>query len=178
MTENNIKEALSECFVNVIASNKGYKIKKLTPDDGGVDIHITYSLKIELNGAPQYVDSEDTLHFQLKATTEKQLKRSTKFISYKLRVSNYDKLIHFRQTRKNTPCFLVLFILPDEKEEWLKISNNYLMLKKHAYWYIPAMTDTIAIGKKKTDHVSVNIPITNKFDVETIGELFKNYVPR
>ena len=177
MTENNIKELLSESFIQLLASFGGYKVKKVTPDDGGADIDMTYSYPVTIKGETYFIDSAEYIQFQLKTTTEKQIKIQKKYLKYQCRVSNYNKLVFRRNTQPKVPLFLALFILPDDKKDWLHVLSNHIKLKKHAYWFIPDLTASMAL-KGKESSVEIFIPFDNKFNLDTLKYLFLNYVPK
>ncbi|RYD56631.1 MAG: DUF4365 domain-containing protein [Sphingobacteriales bacterium] len=177
MIDNNIKEILSECFLQLMSTYKeGYKLSKLSPDDGGVDYRISYSRSIKINEINSLYDDEVQIDVQLKSTTEKGIKSKTGYIEYPLRVSNYNKLVYSRQKRKNIPCFLILFILPNKIEDRVVVLSNCIRLKKNAYWYIPEVNDEFSPNGKDST-VKIKIPAINKFSISTLEYLFKKYVP-
>jgi hypothetical protein len=176
MLEKDVKEIISECFMNLVVSNNGFNMEKAQIDKFGIDAYISYSELINFNGNKE-VRSEDWIGIQLKSTTEKHVRRYKDYITYRLRVSNYDKLVYYRTKGVRNPCFLVLFILPESQIEWVLLQPNHIKLKRHAFWYIPELTDKPAIGKKSTDTVTIKIPLTNRIGDDTLSMLFRKYIP-
>ncbi|WP_426584867.1 DUF4365 domain-containing protein [Mucilaginibacter sp. R-33] len=162
MTEEQIKEAISEAFVRLILAHDGFKIYKAEVDHG-VDLTVGPVEKIQLsNGKFMFQDSDRRLDIQLKSTTEKYAIESGKFIEYKLRYKNYQTLKD-RVDSLYVKMILVLFVLPEDESTWIDVVENSILLRKSCYWYIPensAIPSTLRI-KSKDSKVKIEIPRTN-----------------
>ncbi len=167
MTEEQIKEELSNCFVSILACRKGYILTK-PPDTGGVDFSITFDEEYTINGRTRYIQSDKSVDLQLKATTEKAITRTNKGIKYDLEIKNFDDLI-FRNKKNLVPLILILFVLPDDKEEWVKMRDEELALKKYAYWFSPQESLTTSNNKRS---VRIEIPLEQKMGLDSISMFF------
>ncbi|PWS33346.1 DUF4365 domain-containing protein [Pedobacter paludis] len=139
MDENKVKEKISEAFFSLLMAKNRFKIYKSDSGDDGIDLRIGDLIKYTRdNHANSYIDGQHILDIQLKCTTEKQIKRLTDGnFSYQLKVKNYEDLIIKRDAGGAIKMILVLFILPDDESEWMKILDDEIRLSKHAYWFYP-----------------------------------------
>ncbi len=169
ITEEHIKEAISLRYIEIIAAFNGYKTASSFPDYGtDLDvIEVGYRLD---NEHKRYSNTGRELKFQLKATTITSIIEVSDAIKYDLEVKAYNDLIE----RKNTayPLFLILFVLPSEKIDWLTLSEQELIAKKCAYWYFPEQID-IATGNLSKKRVTISKE--NIFKLDTLNQLFENF---
>ena len=169
MTEEHIKEAISLRYIELIAAFNGFKTSSSYPDYG-TDLDIKeVDFRLE-NDHKRYLETGRELKFQLKATTENSVIEEGDLIKYDLNASTYNDLISRKHTKN--PLILILFVLPIDKENWLKISDDELIAKKCAYWFYPKNTELLTenTGKKRIA-ISKNNFISN----ETLNHLFENY---
>jgi len=170
MTEEHIKEAISLRYIELIAAYNGYKTSSSYPDYGtDLDV-IEVGYRIE-NEHKRYSNTGRELKFQLKATTVNSVLDETEIIKYDLEAKSFNDLIE----RKDTPypLFLVLFVLPtDEKKEWVSISDDELIAKKCAYWYVP---DSKEVATSNATKKRISISKNNLFKLDTLNQLFENF---
>ncbi|CAK8717983.1 MAG: protein of unknown function (DUF4365) [Candidatus Electronema aureum] len=69
---------------------------------------------------------------QLKATIN--WTEDNNFISYDLDAEYYNKLL-YRKEKSSIPCLLVVMCLPRDKNEWIQVSEQQLIIKKCCYYY-------------------------------------------
>jgi hypothetical protein len=120
MTEEHIKEALSIRYIELIAAFNGYKTSSTSPDYG-TDLDIKeVNFRIE-NQHKRYFDTGRELKLQLKATTENSIVIENEIIKYDLNSSNYNDLLMRKESK--CPLILILFVLPSDKINWLKITD-------------------------------------------------------
>lgn len=167
MTKNQIKEAISINYIQTIANQIGHKVV-LRLEDHGVDMSIIKVDKTSNYGKVRYIDSGKTIECQLKATTEKGIRRTNGFIKYALDVKAYNDLAY--RFKKLMPLVLILFILPDDDKKWIECKPNELIIRKHAYWYIPDPEARIS-GNKSS--ITISIPNNQRIDDSTFPYLFK-----
>jgi hypothetical protein len=103
------------------------------------------------------------IDFQLKATI--RLARSSDTFHYPLKLKNYDDL----RIDTQTPRLLVVLDLPREREQWLAVSVNELIIRRAAYW----VSLRGAPESKNTTSVTVSIPMANIFDVAALTALME-----
>jgi len=169
MTIEQIKEELSNCFVGLVATYRGYKLTKPT-DTGGVDYSLTKDVSYIRNGKTRYIQNGSYIDLQLKATTESSIVKDDGVIKYDLEVKTFNDLI-FRKELANAPLYLILFILPEQHDDWVDLNDEDVLLRKYAYWYIPPE------GASETDNVSrirISIPQENKLNFSTFDDWFNN----
>lgn len=169
MTEEQIKEAISLRFIELIAATKGYKTSSSYPDYG-TDLEIKeVDYRIE-NEHKRYLETGRELKLQLKATTENSISIEDDVIKYDLKASTFNDLIKRKKSR--TPLILILFILPSEKSKWIQITDKELVAKKCAYWFLPEgiSVETTNVAKKR-----IEISKDNLISGEVLNQLFDNY---
>jgi len=167
MTNNQIKEAISASYVRTIANRRGYKTSTRELDHG-VDMDlIEMTIRVQ-NGSQRYIESGREIKVQLKATTERGITRGGNVIRYPLESKTFNDLVDRRQ-RGTIPLVLILFILPEEENDWVLCDANNLVIKKHAYWYIPSDTDA---ETPNNTSITIEIPESQTIDLDTIEQLF------
>lgn len=145
LPDSEIKCELSQAYVHAVASRVGCRIQwsNRPLDSLGVDVHLRFEgdfpdLPDALNGV--------ALDIQVKSTSQEiELDSAGRGIVFDgLTKSVYERFSH---PRPPIPCFLVLFVLPDNPDDWLRLSEDELVLKKCAYWVslkdgTPCLRDT------------------------------------
>lgn len=171
MQDNDIKEELSKNFLKILASYKGIKANSKEKDHG-VDINLTnvFSYK-DPDGKNQYLDNGKYVDVQLKATTLKQIKDDGQKIEYLLRGKNYNDLVQ-RKNQGISPLILVLFVLPDEKDDWINIDLEKILIFGSAYWFKPAVQDNTLV--KKGSKVKIEILKNNQINEKFFEDIFTN----
>lgn len=170
MTENHVKEVLSTCFITAMASYCGHKITSDGNPDYGTDLVLKEVITRNLTGKPRLSQSGRYVTLQVKATTEHKVNRKTSgIIKYALENKTYNDLVSRKQNQ--TRQILVLFILPDDKAEWVRHTSDELITKKHAYWFdIP---DTATHVEDNNSRTTISIPEENQLCFSSFGELFE-----
>lgn len=152
LIQQDVEEALSRRYVEVVANRAGFNTSRADWDRDGVDLQIQAGGK----RAPR-------LDVQLKATINLHRLQSGQF-SYDLDTGNYAQLI---QRDCQIPRILVVMDLPRDEAQWLEITDDALLLRHRAYWVHLA-------GEPETDNVetiAVHFPFEQVFTVETLNEL-------
>lgn len=152
LTEQNIEEMLSHRYVQAVAERAGFiTAPGGYPDNDGVD------LQIRAGGARR-----PRLEVQLKATINLRRLRNGLF-AYPLQVKNYAQLI----TEGQTPFILVVLDLPQNREAWLEVSDDSLILRHLAYWIdLSGQPDT-----DRTNTITIHLDPEQRFTVAAIREL-------
>ena len=71
---------------------------------------------------------------------------------------------------KLIPLILIVFVIPDNRNEWLSLDNNKLILKKCAYWYeVPEGS----IHSSNSVSITIEIPKTNILTPDFFDEQFR-----
>jgi Domain of unknown function (DUF4365) len=134
MTTEQVMEHLSRAYLHALCSVEYVKFDTSIIDDDSVDATISYT------GTPSLPDGLD-------APTDKKQSRSPKIdvqlkstasldrlgngtISFPLKKKNYDDLRSFT----GTPRLLIVLDLPSISDEWLKLTQDELAIRKCAYW--------------------------------------------
>lgn len=175
MTEDEIKEALSNNYVACIANKLGYKLVQI-PKEKGVDFKVMYSIKRTLpNGRIRMNESPYSCDLQLKATTIKSISIIKNKVKYNLEAKNYNDLV-YRKNLGYTPLILILFILPNDEDEWVKILQDEIRISKNAYWYYPSDDENEEVINKASK--TIYIPLNNKLDFSFFECQIKTWVPQ
>ena len=128
MTSQNIESELSYAYLHAVCSKAGLSCKQGDRhDDGaGVDAEIIYRGPIN----HPYL-REIQLNIQLKATTIQPAIFNGYFSYFLQGMKRYDKL---RINDSFIYKILVVLFLPENSDEWLKCSEDELVMKNAAYW--------------------------------------------
>ena len=146
-----IQKELSEAYVNAVVFRKGFNMS-IPKNDRGIDGTIHDDSRRGVN----------RVDFQLKATTRYEVIDEN--IVYDLDKDNYNELIK----NKDIPRVLILFIMPDDQEQWLCHSRDELCLRKCAYW-------VSLVGKdpsRNKSTVRVRVPMGNIFSPNGLIDMF------
>ena len=150
------QEQLSWAYLRaVIYSSGGYRIS--TPD---IDDHrIDGSIKSLGRGVNQ-------VDFQIKSTRRYEIRDNS--IYYDLPVGNYNALIR----EDDMPRVLILYIMPDDANEWIAQSKDELCMRHCAYW-------AFLMGEPRSANEStqrVAVPTANILDADGLQNMF-NSIP-
>ena len=154
LTERDQEELLSIAYAHAVAAQAGYVTAAYERDRDGVD------MRIQAGG-----EMRPALELQLKATVNLGAVHNDGCFHFPLRRRNYDLLI----IRTQTPRLLVVLDLPDEKERWMSITDDELILRHRAYWLNLLNWEET----ENTDYRTVAIPETNVFDVASLRDLME-----
>jgi hypothetical protein len=173
MTEEQIKEQLSNRFIGILAANKGFAIDK--PD---LDLGVDYQLKKTTSyltplGKTRYTYDSRYIDLQLKSTTENSIVNEAYSIKYDLEVKSYNDLVE-RQTNGTAPLVLILFVLPNDPKTWVEIDHTEIRLRKHAYWFIPPAG---SLPTYNGHRIRIEIPKTNMLGIDCFNNLHQQFYP-
>lgn len=148
-----IQKELSEAYVNAVVFRKGFNMC-FPKNDRGID----GTIQDDSRGGMNRVD------FQLKSTTRYEIINEN--IVYDLDKDNYIELIK----DNDIPRVLILFIMPDDQEQWIRHSRDELCLRKCAYW-------VSLVGKdpsRNKSTVRVRVPMRNIFSPNGLIDMFNH----
>ena len=151
MPSSQIQEQLSLAYVRSVIFDAGCNVS-FPAVDRGIDGTIE---------APRR--GMNKVDFQIKSTT-RQLELSDGNILYDLRVENYNQLI----VSDDAPRVLILYLMPNEREEWISQSEGELCLRKCAYW--ASLMGRLPSRNKHTERVGV--PLANIFSSDGLSDMF------
>jgi hypothetical protein len=173
MTENDIKEQLSNNYIKIIAANRGYLLDK-PEKDYGVDFMVSRVFPYTNNGSTRYLKDNKYIDIQLKATTENGviIDNASNTVKYTLEVKNFNDLVIRKNSNNLTPLVLILYVLPVDRNNWVGINNNEILLRKSAYWYMPAEGTAIS---NNTSSVTISIPQANVLDIDCFDTFYQDF---
>ena len=165
MTKEHIKEAISLRYIELIAAYNGFKTTSSFPDYG-TDLSIIEVGYRNEKGHQRLRETGRELKLQLKATTVNSIIEENNIIKYDLETKNFNDIVERKDYAY--PLILILFVLPNNNEEWINISDQELIVKKCAYWYFPNdnVEQTNNLSKKR-----IEIDKKNLVDYNTFNEL-------
>lgn len=153
-----IEEMLSFSYVSAVIAQAGATWDS-PKRDFGIDVSVRRIEKYD----DMIIDSGVLLDCQLKATID--WSETPDEIIYDLDAKAYNKLV-IQSSRMCYKCILIVFCLPTNKGEWLRLTEDELKLRRCCYY-------TFITGER-TDHtrsVRIKIPKENILSPEAIKSL-------
>ncbi len=144
------------CYVRSVLSRAGLSLFIPVVDYHGIDGTIVDPERRGMN----------RIDFQIKATTRYGIGDAA--ISYDLRVEDYNRLI----SDDGVPRILILFIMPDDEDEWLAQGEEEMCLRKCSYW-VSLMGFPVS---PNSSTVRVSVPLTNVFDQNGLHGAFRELI--
>lgn len=151
LPSNLIQEQLSLAYVRSVIFDAGCNLSF-----PAVDLGIDGTIEAPRGGMSK-------VDFQLKSTT-RQLELRDGNILYDLRVENYNQLI----VSDDAPRVLILYLMPNEREEWISQSESELCMRKCAYW---ASLMEMPLSRNNSTQ-RVELPLTNIFSPDGLSDMF------
>jgi Domain of unknown function (DUF4365) len=154
MNLNTQKEDFSYAYIYTVTPTVGYSLQTATRrlDDSGIDATITVPGKIGSKRLPRF-------DVQIKSTSQDILNEQS--IKYRLSAKNYEELI---DENPFVPQLLIVVLIPKDVNEWLFQSEEYLCIKKCAYW----LSLRGQPPKEEQLTVTVEIPRQNIFSPDVL----------
>ena len=153
LTSADQKASLSVVYAKAVAARAGYVTSVPDLDRDGVD------LRIEAGGAMR-----PALDLQLKATAHAG-EATGGSLSFLLKRRNYDLL----RVDTQTPRILVVLMLPSDRNRWMTITREELVLRRSAYWLsLRGAEETM-----NRSSLTVQLPVANLFDVDGLRRLME-----
>lgn len=147
------EEALSRAYVAAVTAAAGYVTASMDFDRDGVDV------QIRAGGS-----MNPSLDIQLKATINLDVTASHDF-GFSLKRRNYDLL----RVQTMVPRILVVLHLPTNKNDWLTVTPEHLMLRRCASW-----ASLSGFPERENQYgVTVKIRVEDRFDVEGLKALMQ-----
>ncbi|MEY4293197.1 MAG: hypothetical protein RIQ61_1595 [Bacteroidota bacterium] len=173
MTIEQKKEQLSNRFIGILATNKGFAIDK--PE---LDLGVDYQLKKTTiyttpQGKTRNTYDSKYIDLQLKATTDNSIIDEPHSIKYDLEVKSFNDLVE-RQNNGTAPLVLILFVLPNDQNTWVEIDHKEIRLRKHAYWFVPPEG---SVPTSNEHRIRIEIPKTNMLGIDCFNNLHQQFYP-
>jgi len=125
LTEQHIEEGLGRAYIMAISNSAGLTCE-FPISDFGIDGTICNISKSD--DGRRFHDSYK-IDFQLKSSINVELKDDV--IKYALEAKNYNDLIN---TNVGMPRILILFKLPQDRNTWLSVNEEEMILKNCSWW--------------------------------------------
>ena len=149
MDLNKREEQFSIAYVHAIASAAGFGVTVPSVDEDSVDLQIFGRIHDGLIHRPR-------IEVQMKCTAD-EIRREHEVV-YALKTKNYNEL---KATNVLVPRLLVVVLVPESEDDWLRHSEEELAMRRCGYWISQlGRADTANSGT-----VSLAIPRDNVFDV-------------
>jgi hypothetical protein len=155
MELNRQKEQFGNAFIHAAAAAAGFATCKPDVDDDSIDWIIHQSGGSGLVHSPR-------LELQLKCTARPEADAAG--FRYALGTKNYRDLI---RSDLLVPRILVLVVMPEQVKDWLRMTDDHLILRNCAYW-------TSLRGLPQTGNASsvvVRFPCAQRFDADALDNL-------
>lgn len=154
ITLNHQKEQFSLAYAIAVASVAGCSHGQPVPDEDSIDIAFSSAR----NGT---VFNKPRLEAQLKATSRNLLQDD--HIAYPLPVKNYDEL----RGDTHVPRILVVVVVPDQSDSWMRQEEFKTHLYRCAYWV--SLFGMPAVGNTST--VTVHVPRKQIFNPKALSDM-------
>jgi len=155
MNSSNQKEQFNVAYVCAMAAQAGLNHLPPVVDEDSVDLTLMGKGFSGKWRNPQ-------IHLQLKCTSQDLVSGTT--IKFKLPKKNYDDL---RGNNVICPRYLVVLIVPTEKDKWISHQPQYMSLHNQCYW-ISIKDHPDCANKTK---VTVDIPLTQRLTTSDLLHL-------
>lgn len=125
ITKSHRQEGLARAYVQAVAAKAGFGCNPRTVD---------YGMDLALNQITMVAGSlsESGMALDIQARSSTTAKLTDEFIIYDIDVRTYDVL---RIPHPDVPRLLVLLVLHGNEENWLRLTEEELLLRGAAYWY-------------------------------------------
>lgn len=157
--ESHIKERLSVAYVKTVTAKAGAQYATPNGQEYGLDGFINRVTDLTDGG---HSNTGWNFQCQIKSTVNWNLKND--HIIYDMDATAYNKLANWTG---NSPCILILFRLPQNIDEWLRLDEESLILKNCCYW--KHITDP---PTENTSTIRVELPRNQLFTPEAVEGLF------
>jgi hypothetical protein len=148
---------MTRAYIQAIAGRCGLG-STLRDFDYGIDVTVHH---IRRRGR-RYFESGFKLDIQAKSATGAEV--TDTHVHHDMRVTAYDDL---RDPHVGCPRILVLLVLPTEEADWTAQTEEFLLLRRCAYWL--SLRGMGATPNRQT--VRIAVPRANVFSVEGLGVL-------
>ena len=152
-----LKEGLSVSYVRTVTAKAGAQYLSADGTEYGTDAIIQ---KIALLPNGSYTNTGWSFNCQIKSTVE--WIEAPEHIIYDMQADAFNKLVCW----EGTPCILVLFRLPKNENDWIKLDEYSLELKNCCYWAYLKGSPT-----NNTSSIRVEIPRNQLFTPEAVNDL-------
>jgi Domain of unknown function (DUF4365) len=170
-----VQELLSIAHLQAVAAQAGISVatfdrlwRKRSYRDFGVDGHFR---KIAIVEDRRFTYGYG-LDFQLKSSVNCVIEEL--HIRYDLEAKTYNDLVRRSQLEFGTPCILLLKALPADRQNWLTLGEDGLLLGGNCYWHY--LQGELSSNQES---VRIRIPKTQQFTPDTLMKLMDtaaNYV--
>ena len=153
LTSRDEEELISIAYAHAVAARAGYVTAAYAKDNDGID------MRIQAGGLMR-----PGIDLQLKATINLNAAADGSY-RFPLPVRNYNLL----RIPTQTPRLLVVLDLPSDREQWMTITDDSLVIRHRAYW-----VNLLGCAETSNTHsVTVQIPSQNVFGVQSLRELME-----
>lgn len=169
MTEEQIKEAISRRYVELVASRAGFKCQQPTPDNG-VDMSVSRAVPRAEGDGVRYYDDGKYLDVQLKCTVQSQVVFAQDHLKFDLEAKAFNDLVQRRIDQALVPLILVVLVLPDDAATWVTVGPEQLVVQRCAFWFQP---DQNTERTENSSSIRISIPLANMLDLDFFEDRIK-----
>lgn len=160
LTDEHRKEDFSRAYVLAVAAKSGV-IVSINDRNHDYGIDGSFHQVSIIDG--RRVESGVNIDFQLKATSRDIIKEE--YVSFTVD-ANTNNSLALRQGKPHcSPVILIVLCMPPEPEEWLKLSEDELILRKCCYW------SKISSFTSNLNSCIIEIPRSQMFTPEALEQL-------
>lgn len=165
------QDLFSMAYVRAVVATAGFNFGKSELDRNSDDLQIEL-LQPENSFSQDFSPAYGRLQVQVKCTYAHDVKPDG-YIHFPLPIRNYNQL----RAPKIEPKILVVVLVPrpephPKAEPWIECVNQHTVLRYRAYW----VSIMGAESKDGQDTVTVKVPTSKPFDVDTVRFLMTEMV--
>ncbi|MDE2859198.1 MAG: DUF4365 domain-containing protein [Chloroflexota bacterium] len=150
---------LQLAYVDAVVARAGYTCDHVKgSNDYGTDVMISDTM--EESGT--FSDTGPPVRCQLKASITYEVK--SEYIACDMEVGAYNKLVNPRRGF----IILIVFKLPKDEKEWLKVNDDCMSLKNCCYW--DRIVDEKSENRSKK---RIKIPRIQRFDPPAVAQILR-----
>lgn len=158
------QELYSMAYVQAIIAEAGFNISTPRFDRNSGDIYSEF-----VNDSADFIPNYQRLRIQIKCTYSHP-PQTDGYIHYPLPVKNYTDL----SIIDGEPRILVVVYVPrpDGTESWIQCMKEHTVFRYRAYW----LSLMGRASTKNTANVTVSVPTSNSFDIQSLTALMTEMV--
>lgn len=156
--DSHIQEDIHRSYVSAIVASAGFQISSADTKEYGSDLIAT---KVKKLPSGKYTATGINLVIQLKSSMNVWYENNS--VIYDMEVDAINKIAEWEGS---SPCILVLFKMPKNRMDWIKVNENGLLLRDCCFWFKISESTTNSSTQR------IKIPRCNIFDESAVGRIF------
>lgn len=150
MPDEEIEKELGYAYLRAVAAIAGFTIN-FDVQDFGIDGSFRQVIRLSTG---KISCSTLALNFQAKSSFRSTIDYQNQVIKYPMKSDAHNALVGMN-SETPSPCLLILFHMPRDKDMWVKISGDVMELRHCCYW---ELLRGVAVQPNSTRTVPIPLP--------------------